>query len=90
MPSAPTFAARSGADVVQLDEPWMESRPEQARAFAVKAINRALEGATGTTAIHLCFGYAYIVKDGKVITRGLSNEILAGCTRRALMRPWPR
>lgn len=57
------FAA--GADVVQLDEPWMESRPEQARKFAVKAINRALEGATGTTAIHLCFGYAYIVKDTK-------------------------
>ena len=57
------FAA--GADVVQLDEPWMESRPEQARAFAVKAINRALEGATGTTAIHLCFGYAYIVRDAK-------------------------
>ena len=57
------FAA--GADVVQLDEPWMESRPEQARAFAVKAINRALDGATGTTAIHLCFGYAYIVRDAK-------------------------
>jgi 5-methyltetrahydropteroyltriglutamate--homocysteine methyltransferase len=57
------FAA--GADVVQLDEPWMESRPEQARAFAVKAINRALEGATGQTAIHLCFGYAYIVKGEK-------------------------
>ena len=57
------FAA--GADVVQLDEPWMESRAEQARAFAVKAINRALDGAVGTTAIHLCFGYAYIVKDAK-------------------------
>jgi 5-methyltetrahydropteroyltriglutamate--homocysteine methyltransferase len=57
------FAA--GADVVQLDEPWMESRPEQARAFAVKAINRALAGATGPTAVHLCFGYAYIVKDEK-------------------------
>ena len=57
------FAA--GADVVQLDEPWMESRPEQARAFALKAIDRALEGATGTTAVHLCFGYAYIVKDEK-------------------------
>ncbi len=56
---------KAGADIVQLDEPWMESRPEQARAFAVKAINRALEGATGETAIHLCFGYAYVVTTEK-------------------------
>ena len=55
------FAA--GADVVQLDEPYMQARPEIARKYAVKAINRALEGATGETAIHLCFGYAHIVHD---------------------------
>ena len=54
------FAA--GADVVQLDEPWMQARPEQARQYAVKAINRALEGVQGTTAVHLCFGYAASVK----------------------------
>jgi 5-methyltetrahydropteroyltriglutamate--homocysteine methyltransferase len=54
------FAA--GADVVQLDEPWMQARPEQARQYAVKAINRALEGIQGTTAVHLCFGYAASVK----------------------------
>jgi 5-methyltetrahydropteroyltriglutamate--homocysteine methyltransferase len=54
------FAA--GADVVQLDEPWMQARPEQARRYAVKAINRALEGVHGTTAVHLCFGYAASVK----------------------------
>ena len=55
------FAA--GADVVQLDEPYMQARPEVARKYAVKAINRALEGATGETAVHLCFGYAHIVHD---------------------------
>ncbi len=55
------FAA--GADIVQLDEPWMQARPEQAKQFAVKAINRALQGATGATAVHMCFGYANMVKD---------------------------
>ncbi len=55
------FAA--GADIVQLDEPWMQARPDQAKRFAVSAINRALEGAAGTTAVHMCFGYANMVKD---------------------------
>ncbi|MGE3246472.1 MAG: uroporphyrinogen decarboxylase family protein [Beijerinckiaceae bacterium] len=55
------FAA--GADIVQIDEPYMQARPDQARAFGVEAINRALEGVTGTTAIHLCFGYAALVKN---------------------------
>ena len=55
------FAA--GADIVQLDEPWLESRPEQAKAYAVGAINRALDGVQGNTAIHLCFGYAAVVKN---------------------------
>ena len=55
------FAA--GIDVVQLDEPYMQARPEIARTYAVKAINRALEGVEGTTAVHLCFGYAHIVHD---------------------------
>ena len=54
------FAA--GADVVQLDEPWMQARAEQAQRYSVKAINRALEGVQGTTAVHLCFGYAASVK----------------------------
>jgi 5-methyltetrahydropteroyltriglutamate--homocysteine methyltransferase len=53
---------KAGADVVQLDEPWMQARSEQARQYAVKAINRALEGVQGTTAVHLCFGYAASVK----------------------------
>jgi 5-methyltetrahydropteroyltriglutamate--homocysteine methyltransferase len=55
------FAA--GADVVQLDEPYLQARAEKARRFAVKAINRALEGVTGTTALHTCFGYAHVVHD---------------------------
>lgn len=55
------FAA--GADIVQLDEPWMQARPEQAKQFAVAAINRALDGVGGTTAVHMCFGYANAVKD---------------------------
>jgi 5-methyltetrahydropteroyltriglutamate--homocysteine methyltransferase len=53
------FAA--GADVVQLDEPYLQARPEKARRFAVRAINRALEGVEGTTALHTCFGYAHVV-----------------------------
>ena len=55
------FAA--GADIVQLDEPWLQARAEQARDFGVEAIDRALDGVGGTTALHLCFGYAAIVKD---------------------------
>jgi 5-methyltetrahydropteroyltriglutamate--homocysteine methyltransferase len=51
----------AGADVVQLDEPYMQARSEKARAYAVEALNRALEGIDGTTAVHLCFGYAAIV-----------------------------
>ncbi len=53
----------AGADIVQLDEPYLEARPEPARQYGVKAINRALEGAPGTTAVHLCFGYAAMVHD---------------------------
>lgn len=55
------FAA--GADVVQIDEPYMQARPDQARAYGVAAINRALEGVTGKTVVHLCFGYAALVKN---------------------------
>jgi 5-methyltetrahydropteroyltriglutamate--homocysteine methyltransferase len=55
------FAA--GADVVQLDEPYLQARAEKAQRFAIGAINRALEGADGTTALHTCFGYAHIVHE---------------------------
>jgi 5-methyltetrahydropteroyltriglutamate--homocysteine methyltransferase len=52
----------AGADIVQLDDPWMQARPEKAKRYGLKATERALEGVTGTTAIHLCFGYAQMVK----------------------------
>ena len=51
----------AGADVVQLDEPYLQARAEKAQRFAIKAINRALENVSGTTALHTCFGYAHIV-----------------------------
>jgi 5-methyltetrahydropteroyltriglutamate--homocysteine methyltransferase len=50
-----------GADIVQLDEPWMQRFPQRAKQYAVKVVNRALDGVTGTTAIHICFGYAAVV-----------------------------
>lgn len=55
------FAA--GADVVQIDEPYMQASPEKARKFGVRALNAALDGVTGTTATHLCFGYALNFKN---------------------------
>ncbi len=53
------FAA--GADIVQLDEPYMQARPEKARQFGLQALERALEGVNGRTAVHICFGYAAII-----------------------------
>jgi 5-methyltetrahydropteroyltriglutamate--homocysteine methyltransferase len=53
----------AGADVVQIDEPYLQARPEPAREYAVEAINRALDGLDGDTVLHTCFGYAHIVHD---------------------------
>src|SRR5215212_8531294 len=53
------FAA--GADIVQIDEPYMQARPDKARKYGLKALNAALDGVTGTTAVHICFGYAAII-----------------------------
>jgi 5-methyltetrahydropteroyltriglutamate--homocysteine methyltransferase len=55
------FAA--GADIVQLDEPYMQARPDDARAYGVPVLDRALDGVTGTTVVHICFGYAAIIHD---------------------------
>ena len=55
------FAA--GADVVQIDEPYMQAQPEKAREYGVRALNRALEGISGVTAVHICFGYAVYLKN---------------------------
>ncbi len=52
-----------GADIVQLDEPYLQARPQAARQYGVKVLNAALEGITGTTAVHLCFGYAAIIHE---------------------------
>ncbi|MCO1657704.1 uroporphyrinogen decarboxylase family protein [Pseudonocardia humida] len=55
------FAA--GADIVQIDEPYLQARPDAARAYGLSALNAALEGVTGRTAVHLCFGYAAIIHE---------------------------
>jgi 5-methyltetrahydropteroyltriglutamate--homocysteine methyltransferase len=53
----------AGADIVQIDEPYMQARPDAARAYGLAALQRALEGVTGTTAVHICFGYAAIIHE---------------------------
>ena len=50
-----------GADVVQVDEPYLQARPEKARQYGIRVLNRALEGVQGTTAVHICFGYAAVI-----------------------------
>lgn len=51
----------NGADVVQIDEPYMQARPEKARQYGINALNRALQGVKGQTAVHICFGYAAVI-----------------------------
>jgi 5-methyltetrahydropteroyltriglutamate--homocysteine methyltransferase len=68
----------AGADIVQLDEPYLQARPEAAREFGVGVLNAALDGITGTTAVHLCFGYAAIIHDRPSGYSFLPE--LAGCT----------
>ncbi len=70
------FAA--GADIVQFDEPYLQARPEPAREFGVEVLNRALDGLEGTTAVHLCFGYAAIIHERPSGYSFLSE--LAECT----------
>jgi 5-methyltetrahydropteroyltriglutamate--homocysteine methyltransferase len=53
----------AGADVVQIDEPYMQARPDAARAYGLAALNAALDGVSGTTAVHICFGYAAIIHE---------------------------
>jgi 5-methyltetrahydropteroyltriglutamate--homocysteine methyltransferase len=70
------FAA--GADIVQIDEPYMQARPDDARAYGLKALNRALDGVEGTTAVHICFGYAAIIHERPAGYSFLPE--LAGCS----------
>jgi 5-methyltetrahydropteroyltriglutamate--homocysteine methyltransferase len=58
---ADLFAA--GADVIQLDEPYMQARPEAAGEYGIQALNAALEGAPGPTCVHICFGYAHLIHE---------------------------
>ncbi len=74
------FAA--GADIVQLDEPYMQARPEKARAYGLEALNRALDGVAGETAVHICFGYAAIIHERPSGYSFLPE--LAGCTAHAI------
>jgi 5-methyltetrahydropteroyltriglutamate--homocysteine methyltransferase len=67
-----------GADIVQLDEPYMQARPEAARKYGLSALNAALDGAAGTTAVHICFGYAAIIHERPSGYSFLPE--LAGCT----------
>jgi 5-methyltetrahydropteroyltriglutamate--homocysteine methyltransferase len=53
----------AGADIVQIDEPYLQARPDDARAYGLAALQAALDGVTGTTAVHICFGYAAIIHD---------------------------
>jgi len=70
------FAA--GADIVQIDEPYMQARPNAARGYGLRALNRALDGVTGTTAVHICFGYAAIIHERPEAYSFLPE--LAGCS----------
>jgi 5-methyltetrahydropteroyltriglutamate--homocysteine methyltransferase len=79
------FAA--GADVVQLDEPWMESRAEQARRYALATLERALDGVRGTTALHICFGYPAFVPAIRRPTRSSRSSRPARCSRSRSRRP---
>ncbi|HYK26116.1 MAG TPA: uroporphyrinogen decarboxylase family protein [Steroidobacteraceae bacterium] len=71
------FAA--GADVVQIDEPYMQARPQKAREFGLAALNRALEGIKGTTAVHICFGYAAIIHERPTGYSFLPELAACGC-----------
>jgi 5-methyltetrahydropteroyltriglutamate--homocysteine methyltransferase len=70
---------QAGADIIQLDEPWIETAPELAARYALKALERALAGVPGPTAVHLCFGYAQLVHD-KSSGRYACLEMLADST----------
>jgi len=74
------FAA--GADIVQIDEPYMQARPEKARQFGLKALNAALDGVDGVTAVHICFGYAAIIHERPSGYSFLPE--LAGCACRQI------
>jgi 5-methyltetrahydropteroyltriglutamate--homocysteine methyltransferase len=68
----------AGADIVQIDEPYMQARPDEAREYGLESLNRALDGVKGTTAVHICFGYAAIIHARSTAYSFLPE--LAGCS----------
>jgi 5-methyltetrahydropteroyltriglutamate--homocysteine methyltransferase len=66
---------KAGADVIQLDEPWLRQDPAAAKRIAVRAIDRALEGLKAATAVHLCFGYAAVVTGQKPVGYSFLGEL---------------
>ena len=69
----------NGADIVQIDEPYMQARPEKARQYGIEALNRALDGVQGTTAVHICFGYAAIIHERPTGYNFLPELSACGC-----------
>jgi 5-methyltetrahydropteroyltriglutamate--homocysteine methyltransferase len=82
------FAA--GADVVQIDEPYMQAQPEKARQYGLKALNRALQGVTGVTAVHICFGYAVYLKDKPAGYSFLPELAACSCEQVSIETAQPR
>jgi 5-methyltetrahydropteroyltriglutamate--homocysteine methyltransferase len=79
----------AGADVIQLDEPWLQARAEEARRLALPAIDRALDGIPGPTALHLCFGYAMSPATSPTATRSCPSSPPAGSSRSRSKPPSP-
>jgi 5-methyltetrahydropteroyltriglutamate--homocysteine methyltransferase len=82
------FAA--GADVVQIDEPYMQAQPEKARQYGLKALNRALENVSGVTAVHICFGYAVYLKDKPAGYSFLPELAACSCEQVSIETAQPR
>ncbi len=82
------FAA--GADVVQIDEPYMQAQPEKARQYGLKALNRALENVSGVTAVHTCFGYAVYLKDKPAGYSFLPELAACSCAQVSIETAQPR
>jgi len=79
----------AGADVIQLDEPWLQARPEEARRLALPAIDRALEGIPGPTALRLCFGYAMVPATSRAATRSCPSSPARRSSRSRSWAPSP-
>jgi 5-methyltetrahydropteroyltriglutamate--homocysteine methyltransferase len=80
----------AGADVIQLDEPWLQARPDEARRLALPALERALSGIAGPKALHLCFGYAYVARNKPNAYAFLPELIASGIDQISIEAAQPR